>query len=118
MRRISLKAAREALRDTDIQMTMRYAHLVPSVTRDAVRLPDDASATDHNRSQNQREVSSESGGGAGNRTRVREALNTPSFTCVATVIPGDGARGFGRDLSLTNLGHAIESALAWPSPVV
>ncbi len=35
-----LKAVQELLGHSTIQMTMRYAHLAPEVTRDAVRLLD------------------------------------------------------------------------------
>ncbi len=38
-------------------------------------------------------------GGAGNRTRVRKASSQPSFTCVATIDPVTGLRGFGHDLA-------------------
>jgi len=51
-------------------------------------------------------------GGAGNRTRVRKASSSPSFTCVVAMTLTTAFVGFGRDLSLTNLGHAIEGILA------
>jgi integrase len=40
MRGVSLKAVQELLGHKDIKMTMRYAHLAPGVTRDAVALLD------------------------------------------------------------------------------
>jgi integrase len=40
MRGVPLKAVQELLGHTDIATTMRYAHLAPGVTRDAVRLLD------------------------------------------------------------------------------
>jgi site-specific recombinase XerD len=40
MRGVSLRAVQELLGHVDIKMTMRYAHLAPDVTRDAVRLLD------------------------------------------------------------------------------
>lgn len=40
MRGVSLKAVQELLGHVDIKMTMRYAHLAPGVTRDAVALLD------------------------------------------------------------------------------
>jgi len=40
MRGVSLKAVQELLGHATIEMTMRYAHLAPSVKRDAVRLLD------------------------------------------------------------------------------
>jgi hypothetical protein len=40
MRGVSLKAVQELLGHATIDMTMRYAHLAPSVQRDAVRLLD------------------------------------------------------------------------------
>ena len=54
----------------------------------------------------------EQSGGAGNRTRVREASSSTFVHVRSRRIPGDWVRGFGRDLSLTNLDHAIEGALA------
>ncbi len=38
MRGVPLKAVQELLGHSTIQMTMRYAHLAPEVTRDAVNL--------------------------------------------------------------------------------
>ena len=40
MRGVPLKAVQELLGHSTIQMTMRYAHLGPEVTRDAVNLLD------------------------------------------------------------------------------
>jgi site-specific recombinase XerD len=40
MRGASLKAVQELLGHTTIEMTMRYAHLAPNVTRDVVGLLD------------------------------------------------------------------------------
>ena len=40
MRGVPLKAVQELLGHSTIQMTMRYAHLAPEVTRDAVNLLD------------------------------------------------------------------------------
>jgi site-specific recombinase XerD len=40
MRGVPLKAVQELLGHSTIQMTMRYAHLAPQVTRDAVNLLD------------------------------------------------------------------------------
>jgi hypothetical protein len=40
MRGVRLKAVQELLGHSTIQMTMRYAHLGPQVTRDAVNLLD------------------------------------------------------------------------------
>ena len=40
MRGVPLKAVQELLGHATIEMTMRYAHLAPDVTRDAVRLLD------------------------------------------------------------------------------
>ena len=40
MRGVSLKAVQELLGHQDIKMTMRYAHLAPGITRDAVALLD------------------------------------------------------------------------------
>lgn len=40
MRGVPLKAVQELLGHATIQMTMRYAHLAPQVTRDAVNLLD------------------------------------------------------------------------------
>ena len=42
MRGAPLKAVQELLGHATIEMTMRYAHLSPHVTRDAVRLLDQA----------------------------------------------------------------------------
>lgn len=42
MRGVPLKAVQERLGHATIEMTMRYAHLSPHVTRDAVRLLDEA----------------------------------------------------------------------------
>jgi site-specific recombinase XerD len=44
MRGVALMAIQELLGHKDIKMTMRYAHLAPDVTRDAVLLLDDAQA--------------------------------------------------------------------------
>lgn len=46
MRGVALKAVQELLGHASIEMTMRYAHLAPGVTRDAVRLLD---GQDHQR---------------------------------------------------------------------
>jgi integrase len=40
MRGVRFKAVQELLGHSTIQMTMRYAHLAPQVTRDAVNLLD------------------------------------------------------------------------------
>src|SRR5580704_15601349 len=40
MRGVPLKAVQELLGHASIEMTMRYAHLAPDVSRDAVRLLD------------------------------------------------------------------------------
>lgn len=40
MRGVPLKAVQELLGHATIEMTMRYAHLSPSVKRDAVRAPE------------------------------------------------------------------------------
>ena len=40
MRGVPLKAIQELLGHATIDMTMRYAHLAPDVSRDAVRLLD------------------------------------------------------------------------------
>jgi hypothetical protein len=42
MRNAPLKAVQEMMGHANISMTMRYAHLAPHVTRDAVRLLDQA----------------------------------------------------------------------------
>jgi len=45
MRGVSLKAVQELLGHKDIKMTMRYAHLAPGITRDAVALLDSPAIT-------------------------------------------------------------------------
>lgn len=47
MRGVSLKAVQELLGHATIEMTMRYAHLSPNVTRDAVRALDAAPPGQH-----------------------------------------------------------------------
>jgi len=45
MRGVPLKAVQELLGHATIEMTTRYAHLSPDVTRDAVKLLDTKSGT-------------------------------------------------------------------------
>ena len=59
-----------------------------------------------------------SSGGAGNRTRVREASRSPSFTCVVAVSPATGFPDSAETYLSLFLDHAIESTLARSSPVV
>jgi integrase len=44
MRGVPLKAVQELLGHATIEMTMRYAHLSPHITRDAVQLLDGVNA--------------------------------------------------------------------------
>ncbi len=57
-------------------------------------------------------------GGAGNRTRVREAARLTLVHVRSRLNPVGRVRGFGRDLSPTNLDRAIGGSLAQSSPVV
>ena len=49
MRGVPLKVIQELLGHATIQMTMRYGHLSPDVSRDAVRLLDQLGSTARNR---------------------------------------------------------------------
>jgi len=52
------------------------------------------------------------GGGGGNRTRVREAFNDTSFTCVVAVSPATGFADSAATYSSLSLSYAIEDSLA------
>ena len=82
-----MKAVQELLGHSTMEMTMRYAHLSPDVRKDAVRLLDghlsvhargNIGATETVAASNLALRFRNSGGGAGNRTRVRK-LHAPCF---------------------------------------
>jgi ORF6N domain-containing protein len=58
------------------------------------------------------------GGGAGNRTRVRKASSPPSFTCVVAVSPATGFADSAATYPSLNLDCVIEGTLTQSSPVV